>query len=147
MRIRAAAILIEDHQLAVMERFRDGRHYFTFPGGGKDDHETPEQAVTREIEEELGIRVRIIRLIAEVHYLGSKQFFYLVERTEGVFGTGTGEEYSSEPSPHGTYHPMWMNIAELLDHPLYPTEIAELVIRAQKDGWAHAVVIIDEPDQ
>lgn len=53
MRIRSAAILIQNNSLALLERHRAGMHYFTFPGGGMDAGETPEQAVVRETREEL----------------------------------------------------------------------------------------------
>jgi 8-oxo-dGTP pyrophosphatase MutT (NUDIX family) len=144
MRIRATAILIENDQLAVMERHRAGRHYFTFPGGGVNAGETPDQAVVREIEEELGLQVRVICKVAEVWYLGSQQIYFLVERTGGVFGTGAGEEFGPERPDHGAYHPMWMNIADLLDHPLYPIVIAELVITAQTEGWPRETLILHE---
>lgn len=35
MRTRAA-ILIQNHALALIERHRDGMRYFTFPGGGAE---------------------------------------------------------------------------------------------------------------
>ncbi len=36
-RPRAGIILIEDGKLALMERHKQGRHYFAFPGGGVDE--------------------------------------------------------------------------------------------------------------
>ena len=64
MRIRAVALLIQNDSIAVMERHRGGRHYFTFPGGGVDAGEAVERAVVREVEEELGIQVRVMRQVA-----------------------------------------------------------------------------------
>jgi len=52
MRIRAVALLIENDRVALIERHRAGRHYFTFPGGGVGRGETPEQTVVREMQEE-----------------------------------------------------------------------------------------------
>jgi 8-oxo-dGTP pyrophosphatase MutT (NUDIX family) len=59
MRTRAVAILIENDSVALIERYRAGRHYFIFPGGGVDDGESVEQAVIREMEEETGLRVAV----------------------------------------------------------------------------------------
>ena len=66
MRKRAGIILIHDGKLALMERHKQGRHYFAYPGGGVDDGETDEQAAVREAWEELGIRVEVVQKAAEI---------------------------------------------------------------------------------
>ncbi len=147
MRTRAAAILIQNHALALIERHRDGKHYFTFPGGGVDSGESPQQAVIREIEEELGLQVRVLGLAAEVWFRGNRQLYYLVEQTGGVFGTGMGEEYT-DPRPDdpnvGTYHPMWMPLAEVPAHPVLPADVAALAVKSEKEGWPREPVFIVE---
>jgi 8-oxo-dGTP diphosphatase len=144
-RPRAGIILIEGNKLALMERHRQGRHYFAFPGGGVDDGETEEQAAIREAHEELGIHVEVLQLAAEVLRENKrKQVYFLVKRTGGEFGTGTGEEYG-EPDPvNGTYHPMWMPLDEVLKENVVPRELAELVVRSNKAGWLSEPVIILE---
>ena len=59
MRRRSGIILIENNKLALIERYRAGRHYFAFPGGGIDEGENPQETAVREAEEELGIKVEI----------------------------------------------------------------------------------------
>ena len=138
MRIRAVAVLIENDQIALMERHRLGKHYFTFPGGGVDAGETPEQAVVREMAEETGLRVVVRRKLADVWFKGNRQEFFLVEKLGGEFGTGTGEEFQVSPhglNPFGTYHPLWMPVSEILNHPVLPVEMAEMVVRSRQQGW------------
>lgn len=139
MRIRAVAVLIEDDRVVLIERHRAGRHYFSFPGGGVETGETPEQAVVREMYEETGLRVAVLRKIADVWFRGNRQEFFLVETVGGQFGTGTGEEFQDPPPPgshsFGTYHPLWMPIAELLENPVLPLEMAERVQRSRGEGW------------
>jgi 8-oxo-dGTP pyrophosphatase MutT (NUDIX family) len=48
MRIRAGIVLIKDNKVALIERYRAGSHYYSFPGGGVDEDESPEQAAIRE---------------------------------------------------------------------------------------------------
>lgn len=149
MRVRAGCILIEDHKLALIERHRAGRHYFTFPGGGVDKGETPEEAAIREMDEETGLQVKIIRKIADVHFRGNLQPYFLVERISGEFGTGTGEEFQN-PLPDdpkvGTYHPMWMPVSEILNHKVVPRVLTEIISRAVDEGWpAQVVSIFEEP--
>ncbi|MEW5939490.1 MAG: NUDIX domain-containing protein, partial [Chloroflexota bacterium] len=145
MRVRAVALLIQNDSVAVMERHRDGRHYFIFPGGGVEEGESVEQAAAREVEEELGVQARVTRQVAEVWFNGNRQLYFLAEQTGGEFGAGTGPEFTEPFDPiHGTYHPRWMPIADLLSNPVVPVEVAELIARYRKEGWPEGVITIHE---
>jgi len=139
MRVRAVAILIEEDRLAMIERHRSGLHYYSFPGGAVEPDETPEDAVVREMEEETGLQVMVKRRIAYVWFRGRRQEFFLVARVSGEFGTGTGEEYQPPPlgkSPSsGTYHPLWLPLADLASYNVLPPEMAAAVQRAWREGW------------
>jgi 8-oxo-dGTP pyrophosphatase MutT (NUDIX family) len=140
MRIRAGIILIKDKKVALIERYRAGLHYYSFPGGGVDEDESPEQAAIREAMEELGIEVAINQKVADVQ-LGckSRQFYFLVEQISGEFGTGTGREFDPanlDDPQKGMYIPIWMPVEELPQHMnIYPEEVAQLVVNSVKEGW------------
>jgi 8-oxo-dGTP diphosphatase len=146
MRIRAGIILIQDGKVALIERHRAGIDYYVFPGGGVDEGETPEQAAVREAMEELGMEVVIKQKIAEIQ-LGqkSRQFYFLAEQTGGVFGTGTGEEYSdTDPNDpdEGVYIPIWMPITELALHEnIHPGDVSKLVLKSLTEGWPKIALI------
>jgi len=144
MRNRSGIILIEENKLALIERHRAGIHYFSFPGGGIDDGESPEQAAVREAEEELGIFVEIKHKAAVVFFNGNTQHYFLVEKLGGEFGTGTGEEYGEYNPTHGTYRPLLMPLAEVLKNNVLPSELADLVVRSTNEGWPAEPVIIME---
>ena len=133
---RAAIILIENGQVALIERHRQGLHYFTFPGGHVEEGESSEQAAIRETWEELGLQVVIRRLAAKIWFQGKPQYYYLVESVGGVFGTGTGEEMiSPQPDEDGTYTPVRVPVQDLLDVPVKPRILAEMLVNAQTAGW------------
>jgi len=146
MRIRAGVVLIEDGKVALIERFRNGNHYFVFPGGGVDEGETPQEAAIREMEEETGLHVTIKRKLAKIHFGLSYQIYYLVERLWGHYGTGTGEEFTdADPDnpAEGIYIPIWMPIVELTGREnVYPAEIAELVIKSVNGGWPDKPIVV-----
>jgi len=145
MRKRSGIILIEDNKLALIERRRSDRHYFSFPGGGIDKGESPQEAAIREAKEELGILVEIKQKVAVVVLWEKTQHYFLAEKIGGEFGTGTGEEFGEYNPRHGTYHPLWMPLADVLTHNVLPRELADLVVRFAKEGWpAEPVIIIDE---
>lgn len=149
MRIRAGIVLIEDNKIALIERYRAGLHYFTFPGGGVDEGESPQQAAVREAEEELGITVSIKQKVAEVQFgQKSRQIYFLVERTGGEFGTGTGEEFaeSNHHNPQrGIYIPVWRSIDELPQLiNVYPADVARLVVKSKTEGWSEQPILTFE---
>ena len=148
MRNRAGIILIEDGKLALIERHKQGRHYFAFPGGGVDEGETDEQAAVREAEEELGIRVEIIHKAAEIHRRNKRgQVYFRVSWVSGEFGTGTGEEYGEVNEWNGTYAPVWMPLDEVLVKNVVPRGLAELVVRSVNEGWKESITIYEEVNQ
>ena len=71
-RIRVAGIVpINDgfafmHRADVIKR-KDFQNYYTFPGGGLEEGETLEEGTIREIKEEFGINVKIIRKLYEMN--------------------------------------------------------------------------------
>jgi mutator protein MutT len=151
MRIRAGVVLIENGNVALIERHRAGKHYYVFPGGGVDTGETPEQAAAREMEEETGLRVTVRRKLAEIHFGLSEQIYYLVDRLEGEFGTGKGEEFiDSDPDDptEGIYLPIWMPLEELPRHEnIYPVDVAGLVAGAATAGWPEEPIVVVEYQQ
>jgi 8-oxo-dGTP diphosphatase len=148
MRVRAGVVLIENSKVALIERHRAGKHYYVFPGGGVDEGETPEQAAIREMEEETGLHVSIRRKLAEIHFGLSEQVYYLVDRLDGEFGTGTGEEFTdSDPDDpsEGVYTPIWMPLAELSQREnVYPVDVATIVAGAANIGWPEEPIVVVE---
>lgn len=142
MRNRAGIILIHEGRLALMERHKQGRHYFAFPGGGVDDGETDEQAAVREAREELGIEVVVEKKAAEVLRDGRrKQVYFLVRWVDGEYGTGTGEEFDEVDDFNGTYNPIWMPLEDVLTKNVVPRGLAELTVKSQREGWKDYVIM------
>ena len=143
---RAAIILIENGQIALVERHRQGLHYFTFPGGHIEPGETPEQAALRETAEELGLQVMIKRLVAEIWWHNNPQYYYLVKAIGGTFGTGTGEEMIRPQPERGTYKPIWTPVRDLLTLPVLPRLLAQIVVEAQSAGWPDPVPVLHDKE-
>ena len=103
-RIRVAGIIKINGGYAFMHRKnvikrKDFREYYTFPGGGLEENETLEEGVKREIKEEFGINVKVIKKLYEMYSekFNQREYFFLCEYESGVFGTGNGPEFSGNP--------------------------------------------------
>ncbi|WP_042220681.1 NUDIX hydrolase [Oceanobacillus manasiensis] len=131
MRNRGSAVLLRENKIALIKRIREGSTYYVFPGGGMEEGETPEQATKREVYEELGVQINIIRYIASLHYHGVQHYF-LAEITEGEFGTGIGEEFTDLDRNRGIYKPMWVEANHLSSIDVRPKEMAEKVTNMLK---------------
>lgn len=137
--MRAAVVVIEGETVALIERIRDGRRYYLFPGGGVEPGETPENAATREAQEELGLDVEIFRLVGRTTF-GGGQLYYLARTTGGLFGAGRGEEMTGEYiAEYGSYRAVRWPVAGLADIDLRPRDLGLLVQSAATDGWPAGV--------
>ena len=70
-RIRVAGIIKINGGYAFMHRKNVRKRknisdYYTFPGGGLEDGETLEEGVIREIKEEFGITVKVVKKLYEM---------------------------------------------------------------------------------
>ena len=66
IRVGAYAILIDDHERVLLALGNEaGTPAWTLPGGGVEADETPEQAAVREVREETGYEVQLVRLLGE----------------------------------------------------------------------------------
>lgn len=142
-RTRVAGIIFMDDGIALMHRKdvkkrKDFQEYYTFPGGGLEKGETPEEGTIREIEEEFGIKVEIVKKLYEMksEKFNQKEIFYLCKYVSGEFGTGTGPEFLNDPKyiDSGKYIPEIVKLKDIENILLLPNEIKERLIEDLKEN-------------
>ena len=138
-RTRVAGIIFMQDGIALMHRTNvkkrnDYQEYYTFPGGGLEEGETEEEGTIREIKEELGINVKVIKKLYEMNSekFEQREIFYLCEYINGEFGTG----FSGNPNykDSGNYIPEIISKEKIKDTLLLPLEIKEKLLEDIKRG-------------
>lgn len=94
--------------LMARRKFSEGNLSWTFPGGAIEDNETEEQAIVREIFEEIDIKVNANRKLGErVHPTTKKEISYMLcDYVSGVIKVKDTEELDKVE---------WMTTTELFN--------------------------------
>ncbi len=125
----AGGIIIkrENNSVKVLVTQHSGHHGWDFPKGHLETGETSEQAALREVEEETGIRAKILEKV------GQTQYFYF-EDGEKVFKTVTFflMEYISEGKATTEFEvsdQVWLPVDEVME---------KLTFKDTKELWKKA---------
>ena len=123
-RILVAAGLIRgaentsEHDLILISRRPSGTHlanWWEFPGGKIEQGESPENALVREVEEELGLEVSVGDVFAVGHHqYPEKEVILMVYDARVVKGT---------PMCHEVAEFRWVSPAELVEMTLPPADL------------------------
>ncbi|MBO7341014.1 MAG: NUDIX domain-containing protein [Lachnospiraceae bacterium] len=113
-RSRSVAIVVRDGKILMERVFYFGREFFTVPGGGIEEGETPEQAVIRELKEECGLDGTIVKKLATIHKENdSAEYSFEVEVSEdqeAITGYDPEEEGSENPPLREV---LWLSLNEI----------------------------------
>ena len=143
VRTRVAGIIFINGKIALMHRKDvlkrpEMPEYYTIPGGGLEEGETEEEGTKREIKEEFGIEVRIVKKLYEMKStkFNQKELYYLCEYVSGKFGTGQGPEFSNDPKykDSGKYIPELVEKENIKNINLLPLEIKKKIITDIENG-------------
>jgi len=98
---RAQAVIIQNGRLLMVRHFdlTVREEYWCLPGGGVEPGESPEQAVIRELKEETGVDMRIIKRLGvdvfpEVSQGYNRAYTFLAGIVSGVPSLGYDPEYA-----------------------------------------------------
>jgi len=79
MRNRSVVFVIRDKKILIEKLYYEGRTFYSIPGGGIEEGETPEQTAIRELKEECGLDGVIVKKLAEIYSRGRTEHSFLVE--------------------------------------------------------------------
>ena len=141
VRCASKAIILRDGKVLLNRcRTEAGEVYYDLPGGGQHPCETMEETVVREVAEETGYHVRVLRflgLIEQIHddpalraawpdYTHRINHIFLAELTDGPRGTAAEKDFEYEES-------LWVPLDEADTLPFRPSALSGQ-LRALLDG-------------
>lgn len=121
-RISVRGIIVTDKGLSTIFRRKNGKEYYVIPGGGVEEGESLEEALHRELEEELNIKVNINKLAYKIESEDRIEYFYECDYISGSF-TLNGEELE-RMSEDNYYEPTFIKIDKLDNYNLSKDIIA-----------------------
>ena len=129
-----AALIVRDGKLLIARR-PEGKHMagrWEFPGGKLECGESPEEAVEREIREELGTEVKAGRIYQAMTYSYPEKDVLLLFYAASII--------SGEPQPFEEAEIRWVTVEELDKYTFAPVD-ALLAERLKRDGLAALLTI------
>ncbi|MBM4814865.1 NUDIX domain-containing protein [Vibrio parahaemolyticus] len=126
-RVSALILNRKNAEILLIKRFKEGRNYWVFPGGGVEPEELLEQAIVREVFEETSLRIDNYQEIFSVVNRGRKEHFYLVnvQFFEPKLSLHSTERQTQSSS--NRYELTWVKLNDLSKLDLVPIEAKEIV--------------------
>lgn len=132
IRSAAKALVLRDGRLLLNRcRRRDGSVYYDLPGGGQRPYEPLEEAVVREVREESGYRVRVVRFAALSEEICSSERLRAAwpdytHRVLHIFLAELADEGREAPTEldQSMEQSVWMPVEAIPGLDLYPQNLA-----------------------
>ncbi len=128
---RVAGLIIHEGELLIMQDIN--QPYYYIPGGRVGLHEKSEEAILREIREELAIEVEIERFLWVNENFFTEEissekfheicFFYLLNVKDSSLLENGNQFVVNEDGKVHTYR--WVKFKELVNLPVYPSFLSE----------------------
>jgi 8-oxo-dGTP pyrophosphatase MutT (NUDIX family) len=124
------ALVVWNSQVLLVQHHdpRDNATFWILPGGGSEKDETLEDAARREVQEETGVEVRVLR---QVPVASERGYYLFVAEVSGIFDV-VPEVEACESESH-TIGAAWHPVTE--DEPLGPL---------RRDYWNELAPLIRE---
>ncbi len=150
MRTAVRGVVVLEGKLVLMHRIKNGEEYWVLPGGGVEGDESYEETVIREMEEEVGIKVKPVKEIVRVKFgapLETNDFstinipgweamdiFYLCEYVSGEIGSGMGVEFTERSTKDNIYSLEAVSAQEFKRINCKPSEVKEVILRVMEES-------------
>lgn len=130
---RAAGIVYQDGKILTFWRYRDGREYYTLPGGTLEENEEIEAGLLREMFEETNLEVLKAEKVFEYENTFRSprtDHYFLITEFSGEIKLGAPELFYQ--NRENIFRPEWVAIENLETIQLQPVAIIPMILEAIK---------------
>ena len=145
----ARMILIENGQILVMERQKNNQTYYTLVGGRKNDDETIEECLVREIREETGLEITSHQLVFTEQHNDERyndQFIFIVTvAPHGDISLGELSEealLNNNPYTENKHTPYWIPLGSFSRLPFRTPALGQAIERSLKKGFPRVPITL-----
>jgi 8-oxo-dGTP diphosphatase len=120
---RACAALIKGESILMVREVNPTKEYWTLPGGGLEEGETFEEAVVREVHEEVNLKVKVVKYLFSSFYEEGIEKCFLVKETEKQQCPSLGYDPELPKDKQTLIEVQWKSIKTMKDD----IQIAEVI--------------------
>lgn len=141
MNVRPSALIVQDNRILTLHYRYGDRDVFALPGGNPDPGENLNEALVREIDEELGVKASVSQIVCsgEVIWTDPQK-----ETLHMVFEASISEIPALNPEHTTALEICWLPVDQLSDKVLYPN-IGPQILDWQHSRQAAFIGPIDQP--
>lgn len=130
-------IIIQNEEILLIDRQRNGRCHYVVPGGGVEAGESLAQAARREAAEELSLAVELGPLLYTRLWDNGRfqqmEYAFLVNDYDGQ-PVLDDPEIKAKESPDNLYTLCWLPLAKLNSQPIYPGPLNAAWFQSNRQG-------------
>ena len=140
--IRVAGIMFKNNKLVTSKMRKKDKSYYVLPGGGVEDHETIYEAISREIMEELNVKITKLKLVY-IKELKIKdkgrgiEFYFYIEEYSGELKKGFDPEIKETIFEDIAF----LNLNELTNIAFYPIQLIDLLEKDKKTNFNELIYL------
>ena len=124
---RIVGVILKNNEILLIHRVKPERDYYVWPGGKIESGESEEQALRREMKEELNFEIGRSKYLFTIDYSDHDEIYYLVGEFSGVLTLGGPEK--ERMSAQNKYSFNWVKLGDLNKVPnLVPAEAVEKIL-------------------
>jgi 8-oxo-dGTP diphosphatase len=141
--LTARGIVQYENSILLMERWRNGLHYFSIPGGHIEPNEHPENTVVREFVEETTVSIAIDYPIFEYTDNNYRHLIYLCTYVGGQPLLPLDSEESLRSNNSNRFKPDWVGIASLPYIPMgFWQGLNKPIVQGLQNGFSRTVKVV-----